>query len=114
MTKATTNSARVSVMICFLLLATSAVFAHGGEQHVIGIVSQITDSTITVKTVGAGDITVAIVSATEVTHAGKTAKIADLKVGDRVVIHAMKHGDELMAHTVQFAAPAAPAAKKPD
>jgi len=34
----------------------------------------------------------------------------DLKVGDRVVIHAEKSGDKLVAHTVRFGAKKAMAA----
>jgi hypothetical protein len=107
---------RMSMLACLLLLVAAAALAHGDEQHVIGTVAKMTVSAITVKTVAGDMVTVAVVaSVTEFTHGTEAAKFADLKVGDRVVIHAMKHGDQLMAHTVQFAAPAAPiapAAKK--
>ena len=103
---------RVSMVACMMLLVSAAAFAHGDEQHVIGTVAKITDSAITVKTVAGDMVTVAVVaSVTEFTHGTQAAKLASLKVGDRVVIHAMKHGEQLKAHTVQFATPSA---KKPN
>jgi hypothetical protein len=102
------KSARVAKMMglvllaaVFIFLAEPGAFAHGNEQHVIGTVSQVTDAAITVKTAD-GPVTVAVGSVTEFTKSGVAAKVTDLKVGDRVVIHAMKHADGLMAHTVQF------------
>jgi hypothetical protein len=108
MMKPNMRSARVAKTTGLILLAAILVFlaepgafAHGNEQHVIGVVSQVTDAAITVKTVD-GPVTVAVGSVTEFAKSGVAAKITDLKVGDRVVIHAMKHGDQLTAHTVHF------------
>jgi len=81
-----------------------AAFAHGNEQHVIGTVAKISSDSITVKTTANAMVTVSVASATEFTKGTSPAKIADLKVGDRVVIHADKDGDKLVAHTVQFGA----------
>ncbi len=110
MTRSNVMNARAALTVCLALLAAvvafpGAAFAHGNEQHVIGTVSQVTATAITVKTTTNDVVTVSVASITEFTQAGQAAKLADLKVGDRVVIHAMKHGDGLMAHTVQFAAP---------
>ena len=94
--------------ICVLTLATVA-FAHNGEEHVMGTVTQISQDAISVKT-AKSVVTVAVVPATTFSKDKAAAKIADLHVGDRVVIHAKEGANEkLVADTVQFAA--APAAQ---
>jgi hypothetical protein len=42
---------------------------------------------------------------------GVASSIKELKVGDRVVIHAKPVGNDLIAHEVRFGKPATPAAK---
>jgi len=47
-----------------------------------------------------------------VTRDGKAAKLSDLAVGDRVVIHATPTGETLSADEVRFSLPAASGAAK--
>lgn len=42
--------ARVLVLMVCISLAAVAVLAHGGEEHVIGVVSKVAPDSITVKT----------------------------------------------------------------
>jgi ribosomal protein S17 len=69
--------------------------------HVIGVVTTLTDKSVTVETT---DKSVDVVLADTTTYAKdkKAAARPDLKVGDRVVIHAMKMNGVLQAHTVEF------------
>ena len=85
-----------SAIFLFAMLA----FAHGNEQHVIGTVTAISGEAITVQTVTKQSTVVYLTGNTKFTKSGAAATRDDLKVGDRVVIHAQKEGDKLMAHTV--------------
>jgi len=70
----------------------------------MGTVTKISDNSITVTTKTNATVTVTIVPETEFMKASSPAKVSDLKVGDRVVIHARKVDDKLQAHTVKFGA----------
>src|SRR5215475_11670065 len=87
--------------ICVLLFLCTLVFAHGNEKHVMGTVTKVEDSSIVVKT-KEGDKTVMIVSDTKFVKGTETVTQKDLKVGDRVVIHAMPMGDMLHATQVKI------------
>jgi hypothetical protein len=100
--------------ILIVLALVSAAWAHNGMDHVIGIVSKLTDTAITV--VQEKDHTPVEVVTTKDTvyeRAKVPAHRADLKVGDRVVIHAMKMNGQLQAHEVQFADGSASVAEHP-
>jgi hypothetical protein len=89
------------LMIC-LSLAAVAALAHGGEEHVMGTVTKVTADAISVKT-ASGLVTVGVVAASTFTKGKVAAKLADLGVGDRVVIHAKEPEEgKLVADTVQF------------
>src|SRR5215510_1345922 len=85
-------------------LFASLAFAHRNEQHLMGVVKNISKASITVQTTNNQIQEVAITEKTTFENAGAPAKVDDLKVGDRVVIHAVKNGDKLVAHTVRFGA----------
>ena len=99
---------RMLLMLMGVVLFAGLAFAHGDEQHVMGTVTNVTGSTITVEvTPKAGDaqktsVTVNVVPATKFEKMGAAATIKDVKVGDRVVIHAAKKGEKLEAHTVKI------------
>jgi Domain of unknown function (DUF5666) len=102
--------ARTLILIVCLALAAVAAMAHGGEEHIMGTVTKVTDKSITVKTTAKEPVTVNVVAATKFIRGKAPAKITDLRVGDRVVIHATEGADEkLVADTVEFAAAAKPA-----
>ena len=91
------------VGISTVLLMQLAV-AHGGLVHVLGTVAETSQSTVTVTTTGNKKVVVTIDAKTQFTKSGVSATAQDVKVGDRVVIHAKKEGDKLLAHTVQIGA----------
>jgi hypothetical protein len=102
--------ARILVLLACLSLAAAGVWAHGGEEHVIGTVTQVSANSIVVKTTAKAPVTVAVAPATKFIKSKAAVKVTDLSVGDRVVIHAIEGEDEkLTADTVEFGA--APAAK---
>jgi hypothetical protein len=99
---------RVLILIACISMIAVAAFAHGDEQHVIGTVASVSTDSITVKTTANALVTVAIIPQTTFSKNKAAAKLTDLKVGDRVVIHAKEPSEgKLVADTVQFSTPAA-------
>ncbi|MGH9742487.1 MAG: DUF5666 domain-containing protein [Candidatus Acidiferrum sp.] len=100
----------LGIIFAVALLASTAL-AHGDFKHVIGTVEKTSADSVTVKTAAGSSVEVKLVAATMyVMRTGnieKPAKLSDLAVGDRVVIHARPKGDALEAAEVRFSAPAA-------
>jgi hypothetical protein len=86
------------LLTCLPLLA----HAHEGMIHVIGVVTALRDRSVTVQTTDNKSVTVVLADTTTYAKTKKAATREDLKVGDRVVIHAMKMNGALQAHTVEF------------
>jgi hypothetical protein len=118
---------RFAAFLLSVAMIGCAAFAHGDKKHVSGTVEKITADSVFVKTADGKSVEVKLVSSTlYVLHvvnrsgtpstatADKPAKLSDLAVGDRVLIHATPKGDTLEAAEVRFSAPtAAAAAGKP-
>ena len=90
-----------SIAIVFLIFA-AALAAHGTYTHVMGTVTKIADDTVTVETTDKQITVVKIAPNTSFVKNGEAATLKDLKVGDRVVIHAKPIGADLVAHEVRF------------
>lgn len=93
---------RMVLLVAMLVVAAGAVFAHGEEQHIMGTVTAMTGDSITVQTKAKDPVTVYTMPDTKFEKSGAAASLKDLKVGDRVVIHAAKMNDKLMATKVRF------------
>lgn len=106
---------RWAILVFCISLAAAAAMAHGDEEHVIGTVSKVTANSITVKTTAGKMVTVGVVPATTITKGKSSATLADVAVGNRVVIHAKEPTEgTLVADTVELAVPkTAAAAAKP-
>ena len=104
---------RILAILAFVVLATVAL-AHGTDKHVLGTVTKITDTEVTVETQTKEVQVVKITPETAFVKSGASATLKDLKVGDRVVIHAKPTGSDLIAHEVRFGkqAPSGSAAAK--
>lgn len=90
--------------LIIVVLAVSAALAHGKGPHIMGTVTAMTDDSITVQTARKDQVTVYTMAETKYEKSGSAASMKDLKVGDRVVIHATKMNDKLMATEVRFGA----------
>jgi hypothetical protein len=99
---------RITCILSALAL-TGALWAHEGAEHVTGSVKSITPESLTVETVKHETLTIMLTPKTEVMKSKAKGDIKDLKVGDRVVVHAAKgKAGQLEAQEVDFgAAPAA-------
>ena len=101
---------RMLMLLLGAVLFAGLAFAHGDEQHVMGTVTKVTDTAITVEVAAKqgetqkASVTVNVVSSTKFEKMGAPATIKDLKVGDRVVVHARNDGDKLIARVVRVGA----------
>jgi hypothetical protein len=115
--KARMKTKLYSLLVVAALMAGVAL-AHGDKKHVVGTLEKINADSVVVKTAAGKSVEVKLAATTRyVSHAGnedKPAKVADLAVGDRVVIHATPKGETLEANEVKFSAStAAASAVKP-
>jgi hypothetical protein len=90
--------------LIMLLAISLALAAHGGEEHVRGTVKSLTQTSIVIQVDGKREQTVALTDATKYETPDGPATRADLEVGARLVVHAEKKGERLVAHLVRFSA----------
>jgi len=109
--KETKMKRQISVLIAILVISAVA-FAHGGEQHVLGTVTEVSEKSITVETMDKHKVTVSVVAETKFTAGTAAATLKDMKVGDRVVINARNQDQHLQADTVSIG-PSAITSPKP-
>jgi hypothetical protein len=82
-------------------LGLGSLMAHNGEEHVNGTIAKISETSVTVNTTAGKMVEVAFEAKTAFTKSSQPIQKTDLKVGDRVVIHAGEVHEKLIAHTVQ-------------
>ena len=103
-------STRLKIQIALLAILTLALLpaiatAHGGEEHVTGTVAKISDTSVTVKTTAGKMVEIGFDSKmTTYERAKHPIQKSEIKVGDRIVIHAMEMNNKLVAHTVEIGA----------
>ena len=101
----------LAAILAVALLPTIAS-AHGGEEHVIGTVTKVSATSVTVKTTAGKTVEVGFDAKTTYSRASQTIQKTDIKAGDRVVIHAEEVNEKLVAHTVEIGAATAAAKSK--
>ena len=89
-------------IITLVLLSATLLFAHNGEKHIMGTVTKVSDSSITVKDTHGKVVDVAITSNTKFMKDSKAVTAKDIKQGDRVVVHAKQNGNKLEATMVKL------------
>lgn len=86
-----------------LMFGAAVAYAHNGVEHVMGTVTALTDSSITVDTTKHTSVTVLIEATTKFSKNNAHASQKDLKVGDRVAIDAKENSDKkLVGVTVKL------------
>jgi ribosomal protein S1 len=95
---------RTVAVVTLLFVVSLIALAHGKETHVMGTVTTISDSSVTVETTAKKSVTVNLSAKTKFEKSGAPATLKDLKVGDKVVVHADVSGDKLVANEVHFGA----------
>jgi hypothetical protein len=99
---------RVFTLLLSFLVVVITLSAHGDKKHVIGTIEKLNSGSVTVKTRDGKSVQVKLVPSTvyvaRVATADKPAALADLAVGENVVIHATPKGEDLEADEVRFSA----------
>jgi ribosomal protein S1 len=95
---------RTIAVVVLLFTLSIIALAHGNEKHVMGTVTNISDNSITVETQAKKSVTVDVSDKTKFEKSGTAATLKDLKVGDKVVIHADASSGKLVASEVRFGA----------
>jgi len=95
---------RAVTAIALLLLLSVMALAHGKEEHIKGTVTNISENSITVETSSKKSVSVDLNDKTKFEKSGSPATLADLKVGDKVVVHAELSDNKLVASEVHFGA----------
>jgi hypothetical protein len=91
-----------TVALAGWLVAASA-YAHEGGSHSRGTVKEITDDRIVLSTTQGASVTVAIAPDTRFVRGHRTIRAADVRPGERVVVHAANHDGKLEATEVMVA-----------
>jgi len=86
-----------TLIALFAVVAAPAVWAHGGQEHVMGTVSSASATELVVKTTAGAEKTVKLTADTKIEKDGELLTAADLQPGQRVVVHTRKQGDALTA-----------------
>src|SRR5262249_33815187 len=105
----TTISAAIGILaVAALTLALNvSAHAHGNEQHVMGTVTEVTDHSVSVKIADGTIKTVEFDAQTKFLKGTDAITSKEVTVGSRVVIHAKKQKDTLLATEVKIGTAAA-------
>jgi hypothetical protein len=104
------DTTRLKIQVALLAILSLALVptiatAHGGEEHVTGTVTKISDTAVTVKTTAGKTVEVGFdAKMTTYARAKQPIQKTDIKVGDKIVIHAMEVNEKLVAHSVEIGA----------
>lgn len=88
-------------ILVLMFAVVSTALAHNGMEHVIGTVAAVTQTNITVKATDSKTQVVQLTPGTKYLKGTHAVSLKDIKVGDRVVIHATKDGVRLVAAEVK-------------
>ena len=88
------RSIRSVITVLALMFCAAIAFAHNGIEHVMGTVTAVTDTSVTVDTVKHTSVTVLVDPSTTFSNNNAQASMKDLKVGQRVVINAKENADK--------------------
>lgn len=93
---------RILLLLLSFSLFAAVAYAHNGMVHVMGTVTAVTDTSISVKAMDGKVQTVAVTSGTKYLRGETHATLRDVKVGDHIVIHATGKPDHLVASEVKL------------
>jgi hypothetical protein len=77
---------RFALLFAALVVTSTLVIAHEGNEHVRGVVTAVSSQSVTVQTAPNITKTLTLTDKTTFKQGAKTMHVGDLKVGDRVVI----------------------------
>src|SRR6266481_717581 len=102
-----THTTKLKIQVALLAIMSLAFLptlatAHGGEEHVTGTVIKASDKSVTIKTTAGKTVEVGFDAKTTYARAKQPIQKTDIKVGDRIVVHAAEVNEKLVAHTVEL------------
>src|SRR5689334_2916753 len=83
-------------VIAVVLALSAGALAHNGNDHVRGTVTAVSAQSVTVQLADKTSKTLSISAKTEFEMSGKPGHLADVKVGDRVVVDVPEHGSNAL------------------
>lgn len=89
------------MLLVTLGVISGATYAHDGMQHVMGTVTAITDTSVTVKATNGTTPTVVLTADTKYSKGDAAVTLKEIKVGDHIVVHAAKKNGQLTATEVR-------------
>jgi hypothetical protein len=96
---------RVSLLALLAWLAGGRALAHEGGAHAKGTVKEISADRLVLATTAGTEVSVALVSGTQIVRGRHAIAVTDVHPGERAVVHASKRGDRLEATEVMLADP---------
>src|SRR5258705_10271439 len=102
-----THTTKLKIQVALLAIMSLAFLptlatAHGGEEHVTGTVTKISDTSVTVKTTAGKTVEVGFDAKTTYARAKRPIQKTEIKAGDRIVIHGAEVNGKLVGHTVEI------------
>ena len=83
-------------VIALVLAVSAGALAHNGNEHVRGVVTSVSAQSVTIQLADKSTKTLSISAKTEFENSGKPAHLADVKIGDRVVVDVPEHGSNAL------------------
>jgi hypothetical protein len=109
------NRFAVLLQLIAFTLAPGFALAHGEGEHLLGTVRRAAETSLSMATKDGKVVTVLFDAKTKFESGGARATSKDLRVGQRVVVHAREEGGALVAELVKLGAPKPePARPAPD
>ena len=93
----------IAGLLAVVIALGATMFAHEGNDHVRGVVTAMSATSITVQTAAKSPRTLTVSAKTKFEKSGEPATPGDLKTGDRVVVDVPEHGTDALL--VRFGAP---------
>ena len=95
--------------VCAIVLALIAgcAFAHGGMEHLKGVIAKVDGTAITLTVEKGAPVVVQTDSKTEFTRGDAKVTLKNVAVGAKAVIHATEHDEKYLARVVKLAPTAA-------
>jgi hypothetical protein len=103
----------LSILVGAFIVSGALVLAHEGNEHVRGVVTELSPKSIVVQTTDKKTAILGVTAKTTFQRAGKPATLADLKVGDRVVVDVPEKSSDALLVQIGTVAAAQAAAKAP-
>ena len=95
---------RILVLILALAAFSGIAYAHNGVDHIMGTVTEVSTTSISVKTMDGKIRTVPLAASTKYSKGTTAMSLTDVKVGEHVVVNASEKDKKLPALEVKIGA----------